>query len=105
MVPSNHNRRNGDREEIRIARAESESLIQTILRGLATIKNRPVADVEPLYKQIDMDAVTALLDHARRSQSAVGIEFTIDDYTVQVSHDQEVYIHDGAPRMASITDR
>ncbi|WP_265111730.1 HalOD1 output domain-containing protein [Halosolutus halophilus] len=101
MVPPDHNcPRNGGREEIRVVRGESESVIQTIVRGLAGIKGVPVSELDPLYDRVETEAMAALLSHARRADGAVGIEFTIDGYTVSLSNDGKVCIHDGTPVVA-----
>ncbi|WP_137290078.1 HalOD1 output domain-containing protein [Natronorubrum halophilum] len=103
MVHHNHSRRSGDdRVEIRTVRGESESVTHTILRGLATIENVPVTELDPLYEQVEMEALDALLAHANESDAAVNIEFTTPKYTVVVTHGDRVCIHDGEPAVSTV---
>lgn len=66
---------------------DSESVIGETLRILAEMEEVPVGDLEPLYHRVETDAVVSLLAHAKESNSAVSVEFTVDEYTVAVSHD------------------
>ncbi|MFC4542031.1 HalOD1 output domain-containing protein [Halosolutus amylolyticus] len=75
-------------------------MVETILRGLARIEGVSRSELDPLYERVETDALAALLGHARDADCAVGVEFMTDDYTVRVSNDGRVYIHDGVPTVA-----
>ncbi|MCU4744740.1 HalOD1 output domain-containing protein [Natronoglomus mannanivorans] len=79
-------------------------MVHTILRSLAALKNVPVAELDPLYDRLEPDALVSLMAHAKDAESTVNVEFTIDEFTVVVTHDT-VYVHTGEPIVATIGDR
>ncbi|WP_161991510.1 HalOD1 output domain-containing protein [Natronorubrum aibiense] len=82
----------GARVTIRVVQGESESILRTILRGVAVAENVPVSELEPLYQRIETDALVALLNHADDVESGVRVEFTVHGHTVVVSDDGAVCI-------------
>ncbi|SDR09699.1 HalOD1 output domain-containing protein [Natronobacterium texcoconense] len=76
---------------VRADQHDSESLLQTIVRAVAIKKN--VADLPPLYEQVDPEAMTELLDHAKRRNVETTIEFAYDGCSVAVSQDGSVRIY------------
>ncbi|SFF78108.1 hypothetical protein SAMN04488063_0262 [Halopelagius inordinatus] len=83
---------------------ESESVIGETLRILADMEDVPVDDLEPLYHRVETDAVVSLLAHARESNSAVSVEFTVDEYTVAVSHDYRESPRDESQVVVEVVD-
>ncbi len=105
MVHYNHDRPGADdRVEVRTVCGDSESVTHTILRGLAAIKNVPVVELDPLYEQLETDALVTLLNHAQDSEGVVNVEFTLDEFTVVVTYEGDVYIHTGEPTVATISE-
>ncbi|SIS19965.1 HalOD1 output domain-containing protein [Natronorubrum thiooxidans] len=80
--------------EIQAERRDSESILETILRGLAAIKNVPITDLDPLYEQINPDALITFHRHAKEADTPISIEFTVDEYAVTVSQTDNVCISD-----------
>lgn len=90
-----HNRfQNGTPMEFQAERHGSESILETVLRGLAAVKDVPVTDLDPLYEQINPDALINFHRHAKEADTAVSIEFTVDEYTVTISQTDNVCISD-----------
>ena len=96
MVHHNHCRRpDDDRVEVRTVRDESESVTHMILRGLSVIKNVPIRELEPLYEQVETEALDSLLTHAEGTESTVSVEFATDDHIVVVTHRDCVCVRNG----------
>lgn len=96
MVHHNHSRRpDDDRVEVRTVRDESESVTHMILRGLSVKKNVPIRELEPLYEQVETEALDSLLTHAEGTESTVSVEFATDDHTVVVTHRDCVCVRNG----------
>ncbi|WP_306061461.1 HalOD1 output domain-containing protein [Natronococcus wangiae] len=76
--------------EIQTKRKESEPVSGTIIRGLAAVENVSISEVNPLYEQIDTDALDRLFSHAKHFHTDVAVEFSIDEYTVTVTCDDTV---------------
>ena len=91
-----------DQVEIRTVRVDSESILDAIVRGLAVIEEVHVTDLDPLYEIIDTEALNSLLEHSNRTGGEISVEFTVDGYTVLVSQDGSVCIHDGNPVMTDV---
>ncbi|WIV66025.1 HalOD1 output domain-containing protein [Natrialbaceae archaeon AArc-T1-2] len=87
---------------VRTVHGDPDAVVQAILRGVAAVENDPVTELDPLYDRIETEALVDLLEHARESDSTVGIEFTVDDYTVAVADDGTVCIHDGRPAVTRL---
>ena len=73
-------------------RGDAESVLQTILRGVAAIENVPIPELEPLYERIEPEALAALCSHADDAGSAVTVTFTAYGHTIVVSHDGRVCV-------------
>lgn len=105
MAPSNGSpSQDTNRVEVRALGDDSESVIQTTLRILAEMRGVPVGDLEPLYEQVETDAVVNLLTHAKEFDSAVCVEFTVEEYTVAVSHDNRDCPRDTTPVVVEVVD-
>lgn len=103
MAHNDRSRRNRDGPvAVRTVCEDPDTVIAAILHGIAALENKPVSALEPLYDRIDPDALVALLEHARSSPGPVGVEFTVEGYTVAVSDDGTVCIHDGVSTLASV---
>ncbi|THE64862.1 hypothetical protein D8Y22_10855 [Salinadaptatus halalkaliphilus] len=73
---------------------ESESVLQSIVMALADATNRPATDLPPLYEQIDPSAINPLIDHARRQDTDIRIEFRYRGHRVVVMQDGHVRVYD-----------
>ena len=105
MATHSHDRsKDNDCIEIQTVRDESESILLTIMRTLAAAKNEPVTELDLLYDQIDFEPMVDLLAHTRDSDITVSVEFTIEDYTIVVSNNDIVYVHDEDPALIDILE-
>ncbi|QFU81737.1 HalOD1 output domain-containing protein [Natronorubrum aibiense] len=90
-----HDRLQNDTQvEIQTERQDPESIVETILRGLAALENVPVTELEPLYEQINPDALISFHRHAKDFDTSFTIEFAVDDYTIMLSQTDTVCIRD-----------
>lgn len=78
--------------------ASDESIVQAVIRGIATVKGVDPTDLEPLYREIEPEALEALMTHADELDYAVGVEFTFDGYAVLVRSGGRIRIDEGPPR-------
>ena len=85
--------RSDEQATLRVTREDTEPMFLTVLRGIAALENVPVTELDPLYDQVDTEALTALLSHGREVDSDVTVEFTVDDHDILVSQDGEVCIY------------
>ncbi|MCU4743735.1 hypothetical protein OB955_08750 [Halobacteria archaeon AArc-m2/3/4] len=83
--------------EIEVAFDDPETVTNALLQGLATLEGVPISDLTPLYDHVEPTALNTLLEHAQRDDRYVGIEFTVDEYTVVVTSDGPIRIHHGEP--------
>lgn len=74
-----------------------DTVTNALLRGLATMKGVPESDLAPLYNHIDLEALHSLLEHARRADRYVSVEFTVDDYTIIVTSTGPIRIYRAGP--------
>ncbi|ADD04567.1 uncharacterized protein Nmag_0983 [Natrialba magadii ATCC 43099] len=74
-------------------RTETESITHTVVRALASAKNVPVTEIEPLHKHVDTEALNSLYDDVTHSTSNVKTRFTFQNYCVVIPHGGHVYIY------------
>ncbi|WP_276255542.1 HalOD1 output domain-containing protein [Halomontanus rarus] len=76
---------------------DTETVLNALLRGLATMKGVPESELDPLYNHIDPEALHSLLEHAQRGDRYVGVEFTVDGHTVVVTSTGPIRLYRGDP--------
>lgn len=77
-----------------------ESTTRAVLRGIAAMKGISETEFDPLYEQIEFDALEGLVGHASRRDRSLSVRFPLDDYTVCVREDGRVRIVDGSHPLA-----
>ncbi|WP_226043030.1 HalOD1 output domain-containing protein [Natrinema sp. DC36] len=74
-----------------------ESIVQTVIRGIAAVKGTPECDLDPLYNSINPEALNELMRHSQRISSDVSVEFTHEGCTVLVRNEDPMKITDSPP--------
>ena len=85
--------RSDEQATLRATREDTEPVFLTVLQGIAALENVPITELDPLYDQVDTEALTALLSHARNRDSDVTVEFAVEEYDVIVTQDGEVCVY------------
>lgn len=73
-------------------RDTEESTARAVSRSLAAIRGVSETDLDPLYPEIDFEAVDRMIDHADEHDCDVTTAFTIDGYEVLVQTDGTIRI-------------
>ncbi|RZH67201.1 HalOD1 output domain-containing protein [Natrinema altunense] len=76
-------------------RKSSETTVEAILRGVATITGVDETELDPLYDAVAVEALTALVDHGDRP---IRVTFGYEGHTVVVDGDGSIRIVDDPPR-------
>ncbi|ELY40682.1 hypothetical protein C495_17227 [Natronorubrum sulfidifaciens JCM 14089] len=58
------------------------------------LEDVPVTELEPLYNHISPDALISFHRHAKDADTAISVEFTVDEYTISVVQTDTVRIRD-----------
>lgn len=74
-----------------------ESTTQATMRSIAAIKGVAETDLDPLYDNIDPDALETMIQHADEHDSRVEISFAIDGYRIYVRDNKRIQIIDSSP--------
>jgi hypothetical protein len=64
-----------------------------IIEGLAEVKDVDPLELDPLFEQIDLDALDQLFDHSDGAQSAL-LSYSLDRWNVFVRQDGHILICD-----------
>lgn len=75
--------------------SSAKSPTHAVVKTLADLKDDFTHD--PLYDRIETGAMNDLFHHAQRSDSYVGIEFTVGKYTVTINSNERIFIYEGNP--------
>lgn len=86
--------------DFRVDREPEESTTEAVLRGLAAVQGVPESEIDPLYEQVEIDALETLVRHANRRGRAIRVRFCADGYTVCVHEDRRIRIVDQSHRLA-----
>lgn len=64
-----------------------------VIRGVATLVDKPPGETEfVLHEYVDPDALDLLVQSARRQDTDLAVEFTIEEYSVVVRSNGDVAI-------------
>ena len=69
-----------------------ESTTETVLRAMAAVEGVDESEMDPIYEHVDPVALENIVDHADSRDNAVGVRFTVEDYTVSVRQDRSVRV-------------
>ncbi|WP_226481342.1 HalOD1 output domain-containing protein [Natrinema amylolyticum] len=69
-----------------------ESTIEAVSRSVAAVRGVSEGDLEPLYENVDVGSLEAMIRHAEERGRSVDVGFTVDGYTVRVSDSREIRI-------------
>lgn len=69
----------------------NDEIALRVLEGVASTKDRGIADLDPLYATLDPDALGALF---RRSDGELRVVFEYEGQTVTVHDDRQVRIEE-----------
>ena len=81
---------------VRTTRHADEEILQTVLRAVAACTNTSITELEPLYEQVEPDALDTLLGHAVTNDAPVSIAFELENLTVNVTDDERVCVYQTA---------
>ncbi|RQH03277.1 HalOD1 output domain-containing protein [Natrarchaeobius oligotrophus] len=82
---------------VRFEYDDSTTPTQGIVNGMAALEGVPATEIAPLYDRIRTEAMNELLEHAQSVDGYVGIEFTLEGYTVVVTSDERIAIYEEDP--------
>ena len=76
--------------------AKTEPIANAILRAISKKKGETIdmEALEPLYPQIDPEALDAFLSHARAQDSPATVTFAFSGYQVALSQDGTICVSD-----------
>ncbi|ADB63719.1 hypothetical protein Htur_4990 (plasmid) [Haloterrigena turkmenica DSM 5511] len=75
----------------------SESIVQTVIRGIAAVQGTPECDLDPLYDSIDPEALNELVRHSQRVSSDISMKFIHEGCAVLVRNEDPIKITDSPP--------
>lgn len=61
------------------------SVLDAVIDAVASREDVPTTELNPLYHRIDPDALETLVDHARRHDAVLEVEFTFEGHRVLVA--------------------
>lgn len=78
----------------RVERGPDESTTQAILRGIAAMRGVAETDIEPVYEQVNFEALEALLRHADERGNSISVQFEAAGCVVCVQENGGIRIVD-----------
>ncbi|EMA37335.1 HalOD1 output domain-containing protein [Halobiforma nitratireducens] len=73
-------------------RRDSEPTVHAVARAIATAQEVPVAELDPLYEHVPVDALEALLEGADERELPVEIRFPLESHVIVVSAGDSVSV-------------
>ncbi|WP_222917131.1 HalOD1 output domain-containing protein [Natrinema sp. SYSU A 869] len=79
-----------------------ETMVEAIIRSIATITGVDETDLEPLYDTVEVDALAEIVTHAEQRDRSVSVSFGYEGHTVVVDGAGSIRIVDDPPRKPSV---
>ena len=77
---------------VRVDCEPDESVTEAVLRGIEAINGVTGTEGDPLYEQVEFDALEKIVRHADRRDRPLSVRFPIDEHTVCVNGDGRIRI-------------